>query len=95
MAIFTFDASYQLGKVRAVDTRRVVIQVSSDEDLRRARVGQLVAINLPGALECWLIGMIEKVIKTPVLGSPLLPDGDALIFEDAELSPLRDRLKNI
>jgi phosphoglycolate phosphatase-like HAD superfamily hydrolase len=67
MAIFTFDASYLLGKVRAVDTRRVVIQVSTDEDLRRARVGQLVALSLPGALEAWLVGIIEKVIKTPVL----------------------------
>ncbi len=94
MPIFTFDASYQLGRVRAVDTRRVIIQVNSDEDLRRARVGQLVAINLPGALECWLIGMIEKVIKTPVLGSPLLPEGDAIIFENAELAPLRETVLN-
>ncbi|MFZ5633733.1 MAG: ATP-binding protein [Bacillota bacterium] len=67
MAIFAFDASYALGKVRAVDTRRVDIQVNSDEDLRKARVGQLVAIALPGALEEWLIGIIGKVIKTPVL----------------------------
>jgi DNA helicase HerA-like ATPase len=67
MAIFTFDASHSLGKVRAVDTRRVSVQVNSDEDLRRARVGQLVAISLPGAVEEWLIGIIDKVIKTPVL----------------------------
>ncbi|MDR0630725.1 MAG: ATP-binding protein, partial [Holosporales bacterium] len=67
MAIFTFDASHSLGKVRAVDTRRVNIQVNSDEDLRKARVGQLVALDLPGAIEEWLIGIIGKVIKTPVL----------------------------
>lgn len=67
MAIFTFDASHLLGKVRAVDTRRVNIQVNSDEDLRKARVGQLVALSLPGAVEEYLIGIIEKVIKTPVL----------------------------
>ncbi|TDA69372.1 MAG: ATP-binding protein [Clostridia bacterium] len=67
MAFFTFDASYSLGKVRTVDTRRVNIQVHSDEDLRKARVGQLVALALPGALEEWLIGIIDKVIKTPVL----------------------------
>jgi len=67
MAIFTFDASHALGKVRAVDTRRVNIQVNSDENLRKARVGQLVALALPGAVEEWLIGIIEKVIKTPVL----------------------------
>ena len=67
MTIFTFDASHSLGRVRAVDTRRVNIQVNSDEDLRKARVGQLVALALPGAVEEWLIGIIEKVIKTPVL----------------------------
>lgn len=67
MAIFTFDASHYLGRVRAVDTRRVSVQVSSDEELRKARVGQLVALALPGAVEEWLIGIIDKVIKTPVL----------------------------
>ena len=67
MAIFTFDASHLLGRVRSVDTRRVNIQVSSDEDLRKARVGQLVVISLPGATEEWLIGIIDKVIKTPVI----------------------------
>jgi DNA helicase HerA-like ATPase len=67
MAIFTFDASHSLGRVRAVDTRRVNVQVNSDEDLRKARVGQLVALALPGAVEECLIGIIEKVIKTPVL----------------------------
>ena len=74
MAIFTFDASHTLGRVRAVDTRRVDIQVNSDEDLRKARVGQLVVIALPGALEEWLIGVIDKVIKTPVLETPVDPD---------------------
>jgi len=67
MAIFTFDKSHSLGKVRAVDTRRVNIHVNSDEDLRRARVGQLVGISLPGPVEEWLIGIIEKVVKTTVL----------------------------
>lgn len=70
MAIFTFDASHSLGKVRAVDTRRVNVQVNTDEDLRKARVGQLVALALPGAIEEWLIGIIDKVIKTPVLDEP-------------------------
>lgn len=67
MAIFTFDASHLLGKVRAVDTRKVNIQVNTDENLRKARVGQLIALALPGAVEEWLIGIIDKVIKTPVL----------------------------
>jgi len=63
MAIFTFDASHLIGKVRAVDTRRVSVQVNSDEDLRKARVGQLVALSLPGAVEEWLIGIIDKVMQ--------------------------------
>jgi uncharacterized protein len=76
MPIFTFDASHALGKVRAVDTRRVDIQVSSDEDLRKARVGQLVAIALPGALEEWLIGVIGRVTKTPLFEHPADEDSD-------------------
>lgn len=70
MAIFVFDASHSLGRVRAVDTRRVDIQVNSDEDLRKARVGQLVAIALPGAVEEWLIGVIDRVVKTPIAEEP-------------------------
>jgi len=78
MAIFTFDASHSLGKVRAVDTRKVNVQVNSDEDLRKARVGQLVALALPGAVEEWLIGIIDKVIKTPVLDEQvMIEDGES------------------
>ena len=64
MAFFEFDQSYLLGKVREVDTRRVALTVSNDEDLRKARVGQLVALNMAGAVETWLIGIIDKVIKS-------------------------------
>ena len=67
MPIFSFDPSYSLGKVRAVDTRTVNVHVNTDEDLRKARVGQLVAISLPGAIEEWLVGIIDRVVKTPVL----------------------------
>ena len=70
MAIFAFDTSHLLGRVRAVDTRRVDVQVNSDEDLRKARVGQLLAISLPGAIEQWLIGIIDRVVKTPVIEVP-------------------------
>lgn len=82
MAIFAFDASHALGKVRAVDTRRVSIQVNSDEDLRKARVGQLVALALPGAVEEWLIGVIDKVVKTPILEE--LSDPDLTDSEETE-----------
>lgn len=74
MAIFSFDASHVLGRVRAVDTRRVDVQVKNDEDLRKARVGQLVAIALPGAIEEWLIGVIDRVVKTPIVEDPQDPD---------------------
>lgn len=67
MATFDFEKSHLLGKVRDVDTRKVAIFVEKSEDLRKARVGQLVAIRLPGAMESWLIGLIERVIKTIVM----------------------------
>lgn len=93
MSIFTFDASYSLGKVRLVDTRKVNIQVNSDEDLRKARVGQLVALSLPGAVEEWLIGIIEKVVKTPVLeDSPTHDEEDSA--DAAELNLLRESVHN-
>jgi len=66
MATFNFDKSHLLGKVRDVDTRKVSILVEKSEDLRKAHVGQLVAVGLPGAIEAWLIGLIERVIKTIV-----------------------------
>ncbi|HAR64122.1 MAG TPA: ATPase [Candidatus Margulisbacteria bacterium] len=69
MVIFQFDASHKLGKVREVDTRKVSILVNSDEDLRKAKVGQLVALKLTGAVEAWLIGIIEKVIKCVSISS--------------------------
>lgn len=83
MPFFKFDASYALGKVRAVDTRKVNLQVNSDEDLRKARVGQLVAVSLPGAVEEWLIGIIDKVVKTPIMEDIETPNGD-----DSELDEL-------
>jgi DNA helicase HerA-like ATPase len=67
MAIFTFERAHFLGNVRYVDTRRVSVHVSLDEDLRKARVGQLVALSLPGAAEQWLVGLVDKVMKVPVI----------------------------
>lgn len=67
MSLFTFEQKHCLGIVRSVDTRKVNVQVNSNEDLRKARVGQLIAIALPGALSEWLIGIIGKVTKMPIL----------------------------
>ena len=63
MAVFKFDKSYELGTVREVDTRKVSILVKNDEDLKKARVGQLVAVELSGASETWLVAIIDKVIR--------------------------------
>ncbi|MGR3177101.1 MAG: ATP-binding protein [Candidatus Anammoxibacter sp.] len=63
MAILTFDESSMLGTVREVDTRKVSVLVEKDEDLRKARVGHLVAIELSGASETWLIAIVERVIR--------------------------------
>lgn len=81
MAFFEFDQSYLLGKVREVDTRRVAVTVNNDEDLRKARVGQLVALNMVGAIEAWLIGIIDKVIK-----SICAPEEALLYTEDLEIN---------
>jgi DNA helicase HerA-like ATPase len=64
MAVFEFDRSDFLGKVREVDTRKVSLQVGNDEDLYKAAVGRLVALKSAGAVETWLIGNIDKLIKT-------------------------------
>ncbi len=85
MAVFNFDQSYTLGRVRAVDTRRVSIQVDKDEELRRARVGQLVALRLPGAIEEWLIGIIESVMKSPVM-EETIEEAVPALAEGAELA---------
>ncbi|MDE2901466.1 MAG: ATP-binding protein [Chloroflexota bacterium] len=96
MPIFSFDSSHTLGSIRAVDTRRVDVQVNSDEDLRKARVGQLLAIELPGPIEEWLIGVIDRVVKTPVLedlaDSELeeeLEDGSVTVQREGVLNTVR------
>ncbi|MCK5685956.1 ATP-binding protein [bacterium] len=63
MAILKFDEAAKLGTVREVDTRKVSVLVENDEDLKKARVGQLVAVELSGASETWLIAIIERVIR--------------------------------
>lgn len=71
MSLFNFAENELFGRVRSVDTRRAVIQVESDEALRKARVGQLATIRLPGAIDQWLIALIDKVVKIPVASVPL------------------------
>lgn len=95
MALFTFnDDSYTLGNIREVDTRKITILVNSDKDLRKARVGQLVTVQLSGATECWLIGMIDKVIKAVVTQPHTLEiaedDADEIdAFEDSVVNTVK------
>lgn len=65
MILFEFkDNALLLGTVREVDTRKVAIYVKTDSDLRKAKVGQLVCLQVASAVETWLIGLIDKVIKS-------------------------------
>lgn len=95
MALFIFnDDSYTLGNIREVDTRKVTILVKSDLDLRKARVGQLVTVQLSGATECWLIGMIDKVIKA-VVSQPITLEveedstGDLAVFDESVVNTVK------
>ena len=63
--LFNFkDDTLFLGTVREVDTRRVSLHVKTDSHLRKAQVGQLVCLGVASGVETWLIGLIEKVIKS-------------------------------
>ena len=65
MELFEFkDNALLLGTVREVDTRKVSIHVKTDSDLRKAKVGQLVCLEVASATGGWLIGLIDKVIKS-------------------------------
>lgn len=93
MSLFNFDESKLFGRIRSVDTRRAVVQVVSDEALRKARVGQLATIKLPGAIEEWLIAFIDKVVKTPVASA--VPEGeDAAPQEEGMPSGVEESVSN-
>jgi len=78
MALFDFkDDALLLGTVREVDTRKVSIHVKSDTDLRKAKVGQLVCLPLASGVDTWLIGLIDKVIKSVAISPPAMEPVDA------------------
>lgn len=66
MQLFEFDVSYFLGRVRSIDTRKIAIQVANEDDIRKARVSRLLAVKIDGPVEVWLIGIIDRVLKTAV-----------------------------
>lgn len=85
MAIFKFDLNTSLiGTVRDVDTRKVSIHVKSDEDLKKAKVGQLVCLEVFSGVETWLVAIVEKVTKSVSLASTeVVDDNDELELEGA------------
>ncbi|MCU8406003.1 DUF853 family protein [Vibrio vulnificus] len=84
MAIFQFDTKETLiGTVRDVDTRKVSIHVKSDEDLRKAKVGQLVCLEVFSGVETWLVAIVEKVTKSVSIVNTDLSDEVDLEFEGA------------
>jgi len=85
MAIFKFDTNTSLiGTVRDVDTRKVSIHVKSDEDLRKAKVGQLVCLEVFSGVETWLVAIVEKVTKSvSVASAELVDDNEELELEGA------------
>lgn len=85
MAIFEFNAKTSfIGTVRDVDTRKVSIHVKSDEDLRKAKVGQLICLEVFSGVETWLVAIVEKVTKSiSVLNPELIDSDDELEIEGA------------
>ena len=95
MALFEFkDDSLLLGTVREVDTRQVSIYVKTDEDLRKAKVGQLVALRVTSAVEIWLIGFIDKVIKFVTISNNQNNVDDINNIEEGEIEESREDVIN-
>ncbi len=91
MAGFKFDESSMLGTVREVDTRKVSVLVENDEDLRKARVGHLVAIELSGKPNTWLIAIIERVIR--FVGQQQDPNIDEDKTEELSAEPVVNNVR--
>lgn len=75
MSVFDFSEKSPalLGRVVAVDTRRVTLNVESAR-LTHAHVGKLVAIRTSNPVEEWLIAMVDRVQRA--LAEPERKDSD-------------------
>ncbi|WDE02915.1 ATP-binding protein [Thalassomonas viridans] len=84
MAIFDFDSARSLiGTVRDVDTRKVSVHVKSDEDLRKAKVGQLVCLETFSGVDAWLVAIVEKVTKSVSVSTTELMPEEGIELEGA------------
>ena len=92
MALFEFnDDAFLLGTVREVDTRKVSIYVKNNTDLRKAKVSQLVCISVASGVDTWLIGLIDKVIKSVAIPSSSIEIDD---IEESELEGAGEEVIN-
>ena len=84
MAKFSFheNTANYLGNVREVDTRKVSIHVEDPDDLGKAQVGQLVIIPGSSGASHWIIGLIDRVIKSP--SQMFMPTPEPLLQELAD-----------
>ncbi len=57
------DITNFLGRVQQIDNRKVIILVEKNEELLRARVGNLVAIRITSTLEKYSIAIITSIMK--------------------------------
>jgi len=69
MSIFSFSDTEALGKVSAVDTGTVTIDVEDVEQLKRLQVNRLVVLHSsrPGQ---HLIGLVQKVVRKKLITDP-------------------------
>ncbi len=89
MALFNFEKDSYLGRVREVDTRKVTLEVENDEDLQKAQVGQLAALQCPSGVDAWLIGIIDKVMRSIAI-SKENPFKDVEYIENEQLLDTRE-----
>lgn len=73
MSIFSFSDAEALGKVSAVDTGTVTIDVEDVDQLKRLQVNRLVVLHSsrPGQ---HLIGLVQKVVRKKLITDPEDPE---------------------
>ena len=97
--IFQFEENDLIGKVFYVDTNKVHLNVAS-KALTLAKVGHLVAIIVPGAVDEWTIAVVERVIKNAresiISGFSEKPDEEKQESDNTSLSSqLLESISNI
>lgn len=93
MPFFEFtDDSLLLGTVREVDTRKVSVQVETDANLQKAKVSQLVCLEVASAVDMWLIGIIDKLIKSAKISED--KSKDELEIQESDIEGASEKVTN-